>query len=63
MDGSELARQLKAEQKTSRALLIALTGYSLEQDRLKAEMAGFDQFFVKHVDPNRLADLLIQHQA
>lgn len=63
MDGNQLARQLKAEQKTSRALLIALTGYSQEQDRIKAQMAGFDQFFVKPVDPNRLLDLLIRHKA
>jgi CheY-like chemotaxis protein len=61
MDGNELARRLKAEEKTSRALLIALTGYSQEQDRIKAKMAGFDQFFVKPFDPILLAGLLTQH--
>jgi CheY-like chemotaxis protein len=44
-------------------LLIALTGYSQEQDRVKAKMAGFDQFFVKPFDPTRIASLLTQHQA
>lgn len=62
MDGCELARQLNAEEKASCALLIALTGYSQGQDRLKAEMAGFDQFFLKPVDPSHLASLLTRHQ-
>ena len=63
MDGNELARRLRAEQATSQTLLIALTGYGGEQDKRDSKEAGFDQHFVKPVDPGKLADLLVQHQA
>lgn len=62
MDGNELARRLKIETETSRALLIAVSGYGQEQDRLNAIAAGFDQHLVKPVDASKLAELLAQHR-
>jgi CheY-like chemotaxis protein len=58
MDGKELARQLRAAPETSGALLIALTGYGQEQDRIETRAAGFDQHLVKPVDAGKLAALL-----
>jgi CheY-like chemotaxis protein len=62
MDGNELAFQLRAEQKTAHALLIAVTGYGQEHDKLNSMAAGFDQHLVKPVDVSKLADLLDQHR-
>ncbi len=49
MDGNELARRLRAQPETSKATLIALTGYGQEQDRQNAMAAGFDHHLVKPV--------------
>jgi PAS domain S-box-containing protein len=62
MDGKELARQLRAGPDTSGALLIALTGYGQEQDKIETRAAGFDQHLVKPVDAGKLAELLGQHR-
>jgi PAS domain S-box-containing protein len=58
MDGKELARRLRSDPGTARALFIAVTGYSQEQDRDAALNAGFDHHFAKPVDSTRLAGLL-----
>lgn len=58
MDGKELARRLRAQPHTARALLVAVTGYGQEQDREEALAAGFDHHLVKPVDPARLIALL-----
>ncbi len=62
MDGNELARCLRQEE-TGHALLVAVTGYGQEQDRLKTTAAGFDQHLVKPVDLAKLASLLEQHRS
>jgi PAS domain S-box-containing protein len=62
MDGNELAVQLRAEQKTAHAFLIAVTGYGQEHDKVNSMAAGFDQHLVKPVDVSKLADLLDQHR-
>lgn len=58
MDGNELAIRLRAMPETSCALLIAVTGYSQEQDRVKSLAAGFDYHFVKPVDVAKLLAVL-----
>jgi PAS domain S-box-containing protein len=58
MDGNALARCLRAQPESARAVLIAVTGYGQEQDRRSARNAGFDHYFVKPVDASRLASLL-----
>ncbi|MFC5510354.1 PAS domain-containing protein [Massilia jejuensis] len=62
MDGNELARCLRQEE-TGHALLVAVTGYGQEHDRLKTTAAGFDQHLVKPVDLAKLAALLEQHRS
>lgn len=58
IDGNELARILRAQPGTSDAVLIALTGYGLEQDREQTRAAGFDYHLVKPVDAERLYMIL-----
>jgi PAS domain S-box-containing protein len=58
MDGYELARRLRAHPETSKAALVAVTGYGQEQDRTAALDAGFDHHFAKPVDMARLESLL-----
>lgn len=60
MDGNELARRLRAQQETAKAVLVAVSGYGQEQDRNNAISAGFDYHFVKPVDSAKLASLLEQ---
>lgn len=55
MDGYELARRLRADPRTRKATLIALTGYGQAQDILQSRQSGFDHHFVKPADPTRLA--------
>jgi signal transduction histidine kinase/ActR/RegA family two-component response regulator len=47
MDGYELARRMKADERLQGMHLLALTGYGHELDRAKALAAGFDDHFVK----------------
>jgi len=58
MDGTELARRLRALPETHDALLVAVTGYGQEHDRRTAIEAGFDHHMVKPVDTARLAAIL-----
>ena len=58
IDGREVARNLRAQPETSQAVLIALTGYGLAQDREQIVAAGFDYHLVKPVDSKRLSGLL-----
>jgi PAS domain S-box-containing protein len=58
MNGYELAKRLRAEPGLERIVLIAVTGYGQESDRLKAKEAGFDEHYVKPVDLATLAERL-----
>jgi CheY-like chemotaxis protein len=58
MDGNELARSIRSNSETPNIMLIAVTGYGQEQDRLETEASGFDQHLVKPVDTRKLAILL-----
>jgi signal transduction histidine kinase/ActR/RegA family two-component response regulator len=58
MDGYELARCLRVQPETAKAILIAVTGYGHAQDRNSALAAGFDHHLVKPVDASRLIALL-----
>jgi CheY-like chemotaxis protein len=58
MDGYEVARRLRACPPTATTLLVALTGYSQDQDRQQALDVGFDHFLVKPSDPQELKKLL-----
>jgi signal transduction histidine kinase/DNA-binding response OmpR family regulator len=54
IDGYELVRRLRQMPTLRSALVVALTGYGQQEDRLSAEAAGFDHHFVKPADPAAL---------
>ncbi len=58
MDSYEVARRLKREPGTRKALLVAVTGYGQDEDRKRAREAGFDRHLVKPVEPTTLEELL-----
>ena len=53
-----MANQLRQKSFTTKARLIAVTGYGQERDRKRSQEAGFDYHLVKPVDPARLEALL-----
>lgn len=58
MNGKELASLLRKEAETANATFIALTGYSEEQEMANAKAAGFDHYFVKPIDTEKLLKVL-----
>lgn len=58
MDGYEVARRLRARPEMQQALLVATTGFGLDEDRQRARQAGFDYHLVKPVDPVTIEDVL-----
>lgn len=58
MDGNELAKRLREQPETTKAVLIAVTGYGQEDDRKNTHKAGFDHHMVKPVDLARLSAML-----
>jgi CheY-like chemotaxis protein len=60
MDGNDLARRLRAQKETARAVLVAVTGYGQEHDRRASMAAGFSHHLVKPVRPADLRTLLAQ---
>jgi|SRR5262245_9066474 len=57
LDGYAVARRLRAEDWGRRVTLVAVTGYGREEDRRRAELAGFDMHFVKPADPGAITRL------
>ncbi|USX17634.1 ATP-binding protein [Oxalobacteraceae bacterium OTU3REALA1] len=58
LDGYELARRLRADSRSARLVLVALTGYGQVSDRDKGIAAGFDHYLVKPVSPETLINLM-----
>ncbi len=58
LDGLEVARLLRLDQRNDKLLLIALTGYGQREDRDAARRAGFDTHLVKPVDFDTLLSTL-----
>lgn len=61
MDGYEVARRLRRVPGGERAILIAVTGFGSEEDRRRAEEAGFDRHVTKPLDPRTLTSLISLH--
>ena len=55
--GLDVARIL-SDQGDKKPLLIALSGFSSEEDKAKAYKAGFDHFFAKPMNPDDLLHIL-----
>ena len=58
MDGYQTASAMRHHPSFKQTTLIAVTGYGQEEDRKKAEEAGFKHHFVKPVDTKALISLL-----
>jgi CheY-like chemotaxis protein len=57
MDGYEVARRLRLMPEGQSIQLVAVSGYGQEEDRRRAQEAGFDQHLTKPVDPASLESL------
>jgi len=58
MDGYEVARRLRAQERGDRPFLVALTGYGQAEDRARSRDAGFDLHLTKPVDLEAVARLV-----
>lgn len=58
-DGCEVARELRAHPVTADALLIALTGYGQESDRVRTRDAGFDRHLVKPASLEEIERMIV----
>jgi CheY-like chemotaxis protein len=57
VNGYEICRAMRATPWGRHALIVALTGWGQEQDRKRAEEAGFDRHIVKPIDDEELRRL------
>jgi PAS domain S-box-containing protein len=58
MDGYELARQLRSDERLAQLKLVAVTGYGQDADRRRSLAVGFDAHLVKPVHMQRIAALI-----
>jgi len=58
MDGYEVARRIRARFPERRAAIVALTGWGQDEDRRKAQEAGFDHHLLKPAEIDALRSLL-----
>lgn len=58
IDGCEVARRLREEHSLNSTRIVAMTGYSGDADRDRAQRAGFDHYLVKPVELPKLLELL-----
>jgi CheY-like chemotaxis protein len=63
LNGYEACRQIRAKEWSRNTLVVALTGWGQREDRERSQAAGFDQHFVKPVDPKQLLRYLERHSA
>lgn len=59
LDGYEVVRQLRQDQATAQARMIAITGYGGHDYRERSQAAGFDAHLTKPADPDLLQQLLV----
>jgi PAS domain S-box-containing protein len=58
LSGYEVARRMREQPTLQDVVLVALTGYGQETDRLLSRQAGFDHHLVKPADFGRVQDIL-----
>jgi PAS domain S-box-containing protein len=58
LNGYEVARRLRALPAGREAVLVAVTGWGTEEDRVKSSAAGFDAHLTKPVDLQSLMELI-----
>jgi len=57
-NGYEVARQISAEPGGGEVLLVAITGWAQDADRVRSREAGFDHHLTKPIEPDTLIELL-----
>ena len=60
MNGYELARALRAQPGYEAVPMVAVTGFSMFDDRSRSLTAGFNAHVTKPIDPRRFLDLIEQ---
>ncbi len=60
MDGFEVARAFRSDEALRDAFLVALSGYALPEDLLRAREAGFDRHLAKPPSLEKLEELLAE---
>jgi CheY-like chemotaxis protein len=58
LNGFEVAKRLRQQPVLSSVVLVAMTGYSQESDRLRSQEAGFDHHLVKPADFGKVQQIL-----
>jgi two-component system, chemotaxis family, CheB/CheR fusion protein len=58
MSGYELAKELRNMANYHKVLMIAITGFSMYDDRERAIQSGFNAFLTKPINPTALTDLI-----
>jgi CheY-like chemotaxis protein len=58
MSGFEVAQRLRRRAEFRGTLLVAVTGWSQEEDRRRSKEVGFDLHLVKPVDPESIRELV-----
>jgi CheY-like chemotaxis protein len=58
IDGDEVCRKLRQERWGKKAMIAAVTGFGMAEDRKRSFEAGFDHHLVKPVDPRSIIKLL-----
>ena len=58
MNGYQLAEALRALPEYARTPLVAVTGFTMYDDRERARRSGFDDFLSKPINPSDLLDVL-----
>jgi CheY-like chemotaxis protein len=60
LTGHEVAERMRRELGMTETYIVALSGYGTEEDRRKSLFAGFDNHFVKPLDPSALPGILAE---
>jgi CheY-like chemotaxis protein len=63
MNGWQVAKQIREQTPSKRPLLIAISGYGMQADRLRSREVGIDLHLIKPVDPVKLELLLKRFQS
>jgi CheY-like chemotaxis protein len=58
LDGFEVAERLRAGEHGDKMFLVAITGWTRDEERERARAAGFDEHMTKPIDPARLEALI-----
>jgi signal transduction histidine kinase/DNA-binding response OmpR family regulator len=58
IDGYLVAEHIRAQPENVRTMIVAVSGYGQEQDRLRTKSVGFDYHVVTPIDPTVLAGLV-----